>query len=148
MKRFKDIAFISLLSFTLMALCGLLVLNAAAGAFGGSAEGEETIRAFASDVADGGFAIFVYSVLIGLSFMIFDAGFLSAFWKRALHLVLNYALMVAFFIMLTAGHSGRGIILLVLTFVFTAVYFLGLLLCRGLKKLGAVLDEAKKSKKN
>lgn len=148
MKRVKDIVFITLISFALLALAGLLVLNSAAGAFGGSATGEQTIKAFASDVANGGFALFVYSVLIGVSFLVFDIKWLSAFWRRTLHLVLNYVLMVALFLLLTMGHSGQGLMVFVLTFIFVAVYFLGMLICRGLGKLSATLEEIKKSKKN
>lgn len=147
MKRFKDIAFITFISYTLLMLAGLVVLTAAAGAFGANASGDETIKAFAEDLANLGFAVFVYSALIGASFLIFDIKRLSPFWKRAMHLVVNYAVMLALFIVLTMGHTGQGLMAFVLTFVFIVVYFAGMLICRGLKKLDMVLEEIKKSKK-
>lgn len=148
MKRVKEIAFISFLSFTLLALAGLAVLRIAGAAYGGNAVGDEALSAFAADVADGGFILFVYSALIGISFLIFDIKWLSAVWKRALHLLLNYALMVAAFMLVAAGKSGKGLMLMVLTAVFVAVYYLGMLLCRALVKLLRVAEDIKKSKKS
>ncbi len=149
MKRAKDIAFITFLCFSLLVLALLVVISSAAHLYGDSASGEETLSAFASDLADGGAMLFVYSVAVGLSFLIFDIKPLPAFWKRALHVVLNYALMTAFFVLLTAGRSGRGAMMLLLTFIFIAVYIAGALICRGLAKLEALKPKkTKKSEKN
>ena len=147
MKRFKEIAFITLISFTLLTLTGLVVIATAASAFGTAADGEAAISAFAEDLANLGFVGFLYSVVIGASFLIFDIKWISAFWKRTIHLVLNYAVMITVFIVLTLGRTGQGAMAFVLTFAFIVVYFLGMLICRGLKKLETVLDEIKKSKK-
>lgn len=148
MKRFKDIAFITLISFTLLTLVGVVILSSAASEFGATASGEETIKAFAEDIANLSFALFFYSALIGASFLIFDIKPLSAFWKRAVHIVLNYAVMLTMFFVLTdKDNSGRGLMAFVLTFVFIVVYFAGMLLCRLLKKADTVLEEIKKSKK-
>lgn len=148
MKRVEKIAFISFLSFTLLALTGLVVLRIAGAAFGGNAVGDEALSAFAADVADGGFILFVYSVLIGLSFLIFDIKWLNSTLKRALHLLLNYVLMTAAFMLVAADKSGKGLVLLVLTFVFIAVYYGGMLLCRVAAKLLHIAEEIKNSKKS
>ena len=147
MKRFKEIVFLCALSFTLLSLAFLFVLNAGASAFGAEASGGDTIKAFASDIANAGLFLFVYSVFIGVSFLIFDIKKLPAFWKRALHLVLNYVVMVVCFLAATSGHSRRALMVFVLSFVFIIVYFVGMALCRLLRKTEASLDEIKKSGK-
>lgn len=148
MKRVREIAFISFLSFTLLALAALAALRIAGAAFGGNAVGDEALSAFAVDVADGGFVLFVYSVLIGISFLVFDIKWLSALWKRALHLLLNYALMVAAFMLVAAGKDGKGLMLMVLTALFVAVYYLGMLLCRVAAKALHMAEGIKNSKKS
>lgn len=148
MKRVKKIAFISFLSFTLLALTGLVVLRIAGAAFGGDAVGDEALSAFAADVADGGFVLFVYSVLIGISFLLFDIRWLSGAWKRTLHLLLNYALMVAAFMIIAAGKDGKGLMLMVLTALFLAVYYGGMLLCRVAAKALHIAEDVKNSKKS
>ncbi len=147
MARLRDIVLISLVCFTLLALCGLVVVSTAAGAFGTNATGEEAVTAFADDLAEAGFVLFVYSVLVGASFWLFDIKGMSQLIKRALHLFLTYACTIGAFSLLAYGRSGFGIMLFVITFAFIAVYYLGMLVCKGLKKLDAYLGEIKNSKK-
>lgn len=142
MKRFEEIALIAASCFVLSSLVSLAVLSVSAGAFGGGATGQQAVDAFAADVAKFGFALFAYSICVGVSFLIFDIGRLSAFARRALHLVLNYAMMAAFFLLVSAGKERRTLMLFVLTFVYVVVYFAGMLICRALKKALAALDKA------
>ena len=134
-KRTKEIALISTSFFTVLTLafCGL----AAAGA---SAFGEENMTI--TQFADNSFVFFLYSVVFGLSFLVFDVKALPKPAKRLTHMALNYAAMVFFlFFMATLGSpsaetaddlvsaaaDGRAGRIFAASFLFLALYFAGML---------------------
>lgn len=138
MKRIKDIAFISTLSYTafMLTLCAMQFAAV-------SELGDKTMDV--TRFGDNAFVLFVYSVCIGLSFLLFDIKFFSKTVKRTLHFVINYGLMMVFiFAFSSVIASDVAAIAFVLSFVYLVVYFGGMLVCNLLRKLEKVLESAKK----
>jgi len=141
MKRTREIAFIVTLAFSMfmLAFCGMEAV--AAGALGDKPV--DAVR-FANNAV----MLFVYSLCIGLSFLIFDIKVMPQSVKRGIHLVLNYGLMLLFIFgfaeIIVADAAATAF---VLSFVFILVYFGGMLLSGLFRKLDKALEEAKNSKK-
>ena len=138
MKRIKDIAFISTLSFTLFMLTFCAVEAMATNEFGD--KGVDAVR-----FANNALVFFVYSVCIGLSFLLFDIKAFSKTVKRTLHFVLNFGLMmVSIFGFANIVVAVAAATVFVLSFVFVLVYFGGMLISSLLRKLGKAIDGSKK----
>ncbi len=138
MKRIKDVAFISTLSYTLLMLTLCAMQYAAV-----SELGDKTMDV--TRFGDNAFVLFVYSVCIGLSFLLFDIKLFSKTVKRALHFMLNYGLMMVFiFAFSSVIASDAAAIAFVLSFVYLVVYFGGMLVCSLLRKADKALTDAKK----
>ena len=141
MKRTKDIAFIVTLAFSLFMLvfCGMEAV--AAGQLGDKPV--DAVR-FANNAV----MLFVYSLCIGLSFLLFDIKAMSGSVKRGIHLILNDALMLVFiFSFADIIVTDAAATAFVLSFVFVLVYFGGMLISSLFRKLDKVMEEAKNSKK-
>lgn len=138
MKRVKDIAFISTLSFSLLMLVFCFMESVASNEF--DAQLIEADR-----FANNALVLFVYSICIGLSFLLFDIKAFSQTVKRGIHFVLNYGFMLLFvfgFAKVVVG--DKAAIAFATSFVFIAVYFLGMLISSLFRKLDAFLQSAKK----
>ena len=126
MDKIKSTALITTSFFTvfMLLLCGI-----ASAESGGT---EMDIKRF----ADNAFTFFLRAVVIGLSFLLFDIKKLPKAWQRIFHIVLNYAAMVFFLFFIAQSYSSdRTATVFAFTFVFIALYFLGMLVSRLLKKL-------------
>lgn len=138
MKRVKDIAFISTLSFSLFMLVFCAMEAVAAGEFGD--KGVDAVR-----FANNALVLFVYSVCVGLSFLLFDIKLFSATVKRAVHFVLNYGLMLAFiFGFASIVVSDAAATAFALSFVFVLVYFGGMFISSLFRKMDKAIEAAKK----
>lgn len=140
MRRIKDVALYATLCFTLVMLtvCGLFATA--------QATLTKVENSFASSTfANLAFLIFVYSVLVGLSFLVFDIKAMNKTLKRVIHVVLNYALVVAALIMAnTSEKTDMTMLVFAMTFVFIAVYFFAMLIGKGINKLGELIDSREK----
>ncbi|MBE6678597.1 MAG: hypothetical protein E7597_07375 [Ruminococcaceae bacterium] len=140
MKRIKDVALYASLCFTLlmMFVCG--VFSAA------SATQTKVETAFsANKFADIAFLLFVYSLLVGFSFLIFDIKPLNKALKRVLHVGLNFALLVAAMVMLPKAEGADNTMLIFAAcFAFIVVYFLAMLISKGINKFGELVDSRSK----
>lgn len=146
MKRIKDISFYSTLCFTLLmlTLCAMYgvaegLLTTADNVFGGA------------DFADKAVGLLLYSVGVGLSFLVFDIKPLNKVAKRVIHVGLNYVLMVialySFFKQNSAAEVASGDMTMLIfagTFVFIAVYCVGMALCHLFGKLDKALASREK----
>ncbi|MBQ3081300.1 MAG: hypothetical protein IJC49_02490 [Clostridia bacterium] len=138
MKRIKDIAFISTLSFTLFMLAFCAIEAMAVNEFGDT--GVDAVR-----FANNALVLFVYSLCIGFSFLLFYIKPLSATVKRVLHFVLNYGLMmVSIFGFADIIVADAAATAFALSFVYLLVYFGGMLISSLLRKMGGAIDSAKK----
>ena len=138
MKRIKDIAFISTLSFTLFMLVFCAIEGVATGEFGD--KGVDAVR-----FANNALVLFVYSVCIGISFLLFDIRPFSATVKRALHFVINYAMLMVFmFGFADIIVNDAAAIAFAVSFVFVLVYFGGMLISSLFRKLDKAIEGAKK----
>lgn len=136
MKRIKDVALYASLCFSLLMLFVCGVFSAASNALT-----KVEVAFSASKFADIAFLIFVYSVLVGFSFLIFDIKGLNKSLKRVLHVALNFVLMIAAMLMLPKG-EGTDVTMLIFAscFAFIAVYFFSMLISKGINKLGQLID--------
>lgn len=141
MKRAREIAFIVTFAFSafMLVFCGMEAVAA-------SSLGDKPVDAVR--FANNAVMFFVYSLCIGISFLIFDIKVMSQSVKRGIHLVLNYGLMLLFiFGFAEIIVSDVAATAFVLSFVYIVVYFCGMLLSGLFRKLDKVLEEAKNSKK-
>lgn len=136
MKRIKDIALYSSLCYTFLMLFMLAMLSVAS---------ETLTRVDAvfstSQFADIAFLLLVYSIFVGLSFLIFDVKAFNKALKRVLHISLNFALLITVMIMLASGRKvDTAMIVFASCFLFLIVYFLAMLVSKGINKLGELID--------
>jgi len=95
--------------------------------------------------ANNALVLFVYSLCIGFSFLLFYIKPLSATVKRVLHFVLNYGLMmVSIFGFADIIVADAAATAFALSFVYLLVYFGGMLISSLLRKMGGAIDSAKK----
>ncbi len=145
MKRIKDIALYSTLTFTfmMMLICALFVV------------GENTLTGGVSnfsgaDFADKAFLLLLYSVFVGVSFLVFDIKPFNQTLKRILHIGLNYGLLVGFIVLFQKANAGANVTanttmtIFASTFIFIIVYFAAMLISKGINKLGKLIDSANK----
>ena len=138
MKRVKDVAFISTLSFSLFMLGFCAIESVAVTEFG-------NLPVDASRYANNALVLFVYSLCIGASFLLFDIKVMGQGVKRAIHFVLNYALMLVFvFGFAEIVVNDAAAMAFAASFVYLAVYFLGMLISSLLRKLDGAIQGAKK----
>ncbi len=91
------------------------------------------------------FILLLLSLLVGFSFAIFDVKALPQTAKRLIHIAINFVLTVITVIsMYNENTTGdKTMLVFISCFVFLAVYFLGMLVCSGLRKLEKFTKDAK-----
>ncbi len=102
----------------------------------------EGISAFADRMVMANFAILLFSVVFGFSFLVFEAKNMSNPAKRSLHIVINYvvAMICVYLLHSTAPEAGASI-WVVLVFFATLVFFI----IYGVAALVAFLIKRRKS---
>lgn len=146
MRRIKDIALYATLCFTIV----MLTLCALYGVAEGSLTTENNSFG-GKDFADKAFTLFMYSVGVGLSFLLFDIKPLNKVLKRVFHIAINYVLMIIVLNGLFNMNSGAAVastnltmLIFAGTFVFIAVYFASMAICYWLRKLDKAIENRDK----
>lgn len=138
MKRVKDITLYSTLCFTLVMMLFCILLTPSSDISDASGD-----AALALNFADYAFTVLLYSVCVGLSFLLFDIK-INKVLNRTLHIILNYVLMVIFLSLLVREGVDLTKMVFVCTFVFIVVYPAAMVICFWLRKLDKMLQSRKK----
>lgn len=131
MKKIKNVVFIANLTFTLIILAFFAVLS--------SIDSAGTKAASFLDY-DNVFIFFLYSLCVGLTFLVLDIKKMPASARRVAHIVLNYLLMVLFIFGFT-GNIKEIMMIFVASFVFFAIYALCSTAAHFLRKLCTFLED-------
>ena len=84
----------------------------------------EGISAFADRMVMANFAILLFSVVFGFSFLVFEAKNMSNPAKRSLHIVINYVVaMICVYLLHSTSPESNASIWVVLVFFATLVFF-------------------------
>lgn len=115
-KNFKDIALIALGSYALLSMAYILTLV--------SGITDETVKIVASLFGKQLLFILVYSIVIGVSFLVFGLKS-SPIAKRLIHIAVTYGATVAVMLLLVASDTNAAqklIYVVITTVAFAAVY--------------------------
>lgn len=100
---------------------------------------EGRVHGYVNELADyfvlANFAIILFSLVFGFSFLIFEVKNMSAPAKRTAHIFINYAAAMVCVYLLHSNAEAKPSAWIVLIFMYTVVYFL----LYGLAMLGASL---------
>ncbi|MEG1742834.1 MAG: DUF3021 family protein [Clostridia bacterium] len=119
MKQFKKIALKTSCFFTIGSLIYILLLTF-------SVSGTPNVSDVYSLILKNHLAMLAFSIIFGVSYLIFDIKKMPQAAKRFLHILINYvAMLVTFFVMAAVDKRSQIIFAFVATFIFIVVYATG-----------------------
>ncbi len=114
----------TVVNFLWTAILSIGISAATQGATGTASTSIEGMGAFADRMVMANFAILLFSVVYGFSFLVFEAKNMSQPAKRSLHIIINYAVtMVCVYLLHSTAPEANASIWVVLIFFATLVFF-------------------------